>query len=93
MKPYVIEKVVLRNAVKLPAFMRIHLIVNVSKVIRYRELVREWKVEKLKPVEVNSVRATCYELKSLELDKRTTLVLSNTRELDRELFYKLVYLI
>ena len=34
-----------------------------------------------------------YELKSLELDKRTTLVLSNTRELDRELFYKLVYLI
>ena len=36
---------------------------------------------------------TCYELKSLGLDKRTTLVLSNTRELDRELFYKLVYLI
>jgi len=35
----------------------------------------------------------CYELKSLELDKRTTLILSNTRELDRELFYKLVYLI
>ena len=35
----------------------------------------------------------CYELKSLELDNRTTLVLSNTRELDRELFYKLVYLI
>jgi len=35
----------------------------------------------------------CYDLKSLGLDKRTTLVLSNTRELDRELFYKLVYLI
>jgi len=35
----------------------------------------------------------CYELKSLGLDERTTLVLSNTRELDRELFYKLVYLI
>jgi len=35
----------------------------------------------------------CYELKSLGLDKRTTLVLSNTRKLDRELFYKLVYLI
>ena len=34
----------------------------------------------------------CYELKSLGLDKRTTLVLSNTRELNRELFYKLVYL-
>jgi len=35
----------------------------------------------------------CYELKPLELDNRTTLVLSNTRELNRELFYKLVYLI
>jgi len=35
----------------------------------------------------------CYELKSLESDNRTTLVLSNTRELDKELFYKLVYLI
>ena len=34
-----------------------------------------------------------YKLKSLELDDRTTLVLSNTRELNRELFYKLVYLI
>jgi len=36
---------------------------------------------------------SCYELKSSGLDKRTTLVLSNTRELDREFFYKLVYLI
>jgi len=35
----------------------------------------------------------CYELKSLGLDNRTTLVLSNIRELDRELFYKLVYFI
>ena len=35
----------------------------------------------------------CYKLRSLGLDNRTTLVLSNTRELDRELFYKLVYFI
>ena len=35
----------------------------------------------------------CYELKLLGLSNKTTLVLSNTRELDRELFYKLVYLI
>jgi len=35
----------------------------------------------------------CYDLKPLESDNRTTLILSNTRELDRELFYKLVYLI
>ena len=32
-------------------------------------------------------------LSLLELDKRTTLVWSNIRKLDRELFYKLVYLI
>jgi len=43
--------------------------------------------------QVGNFRDGCYELKSLGLDKRTTLVLSNTRELDRELFYKLVYLI
>ena len=36
---------------------------------------------------------TFYELKSLEWNNRTTLVLSNTKELNRELFYKLVYLI
>ena len=41
----------------------------------------------------SSCQTNCYKLKSLELDKRTTLVLSNTRKLDRELFYKLVYLI
>jgi len=41
----------------------------------------------------NVIKHDCYELKSLEWDKRTTLVLSNTRELDRELSYKLVYLI
>ena len=35
----------------------------------------------------------CYELKSLEWDKRTTLVLSNTRELNRDPLYKVVYLI
>ena len=35
----------------------------------------------------------CYELKFLESNNRTTLILSNTRELNRELFYKLVYLI
>jgi len=36
----------------------------------------------------------CYELKSLELDKRTnSCIRGNTRELNRELFYKLVYFI
>jgi len=42
----------------------------------------------------NGVNITmCYKLRSLGLDNRTTLILSNIRELDRELFYKLVYLI
>ena len=47
--------------------------------------------DKLKPR--FNMTTKCYELKSLVSDNRTTLILSNTRELDRELFYKLVYLI
>ena len=47
----------------------------------------------MKPVLVTPDLDRCYELKPLGLNSRTTLVLSNTRELDRELFYKLVYLI
>ena len=45
------------------------------------------------PSEKSEKSISCYDLKSLELGKRTTLVLSNTRKLDRELFYKLVFLI
>ena len=39
---YEIEKVVSKNTVKLklPASMRIHPVVNVSRVVRYREPVR-----------------------------------------------------
>jgi len=42
MELYVIEKVVSKNAVKLKLLisMRIHLVVNVSKIVRYRELVK-----------------------------------------------------
>ena len=35
----------------------------------------------------------CYDLQLKVLSNRTTLVLSNTRELDRDFFYKVVYLI
>ena len=35
-----------------------------------------------------SMEAKCYELRSLGLDNRTTLVLSNTRELNRDPFTK-----
>jgi len=40
--PYVIEEVVSKNAVKLRllASMRIHLVVNVSRVVKYKEPVK-----------------------------------------------------
>jgi len=42
---------------------------------------------------VDYIRSDCYDLKLKGLSDKITLVLSNTRELDRELFYKLVYFI
>jgi len=56
--PYEIEEVVSKNTVKLklPVLMRIHPIVNFSRVVRYRELVRGQRVEELKPVEVKGVK-------------------------------------
>ena len=55
--PYEIKKVILKNEVKLklPASMRIHLVVNVSRIKRYRESVREKRVKELKLVKVNGV--------------------------------------
>jgi len=55
--PYKIKEVVSRNAVKLKllAFMRIYLVVNDSRIMRYRELVRGQRVEESKPVEVDGV--------------------------------------
>ena len=44
--PYEIEEVVSKNVVKLklPAPMRIYLVVNMSKVVRYREPVKRQRV-------------------------------------------------
>jgi len=55
--PYTIEKVVLLNTVKLrlPSSMRIHLVVNVSQIIPYKEQVKGQKKEEGKPVEVEGV--------------------------------------
>ena len=38
-RPYVVRKIVSENAVelKLPALLRIHLIVNVRRIVKYRE--------------------------------------------------------
>ena len=50
MGPYVIEEIVSKNAVKLklPASIKIYPVVNVSRVVRYRELGKRQKVEKPK---------------------------------------------
>jgi len=55
--PYAIEEVVLPNAVKLwlPSSMRIHLVVNVSQIVRYKEQVKGQKKEGGKPVEIEGV--------------------------------------
>ena len=62
--PYEIEEVVLKNAVKLklPVLMRIYTVVNISRVVRYREPVKRQRVEELKPVEVE-------EAEEWEVDK------------------------
>ena len=55
--PYVIEEIVSSNAVKLrlPSSIRIHLVVNVSQIVRYKEQVKGQKKEEGKPVEVEGV--------------------------------------
>ena len=52
---YTIEEVVFTNTVKLklPTIMRIHLVVNMSQVVRYKKPVKIQRVEKPKPVEVD----------------------------------------
>ena len=54
---YTIEEVVSMNAVKLrlPSLMRIHLVVNVSRIVQYKEQVRRQKKEEEKPVEIEGV--------------------------------------
>jgi len=55
--PYTIEEVVSSNAVKLrlPSSMRIHLVINVSQIVRYKEQVKGQKKEEGKPIEVEGV--------------------------------------
>jgi len=44
--PYEIEEIVLNIVrLKLPVLMRIHLVVNISKVVRYRKSVKGQRVE------------------------------------------------
>ena len=55
--PYVIEEIVLLNAVKLqlPSSMRIHSVVNVSQIVRYKEQVKGQRKEEGRLVEVKGV--------------------------------------
>ena len=55
---YTIEEVVSLNTVKLklPSLMRIHPVVNVSQIVRYKEQVKGQKKEEGKPVEVEGVK-------------------------------------
>jgi len=50
-----IEKVMSANVVKLKllALIRIHLVVNVSRIVRYREPVKRQRMKELKLVTVN----------------------------------------
>jgi len=54
---YAIEEVVLTNAVKLrlPSSMRIHPVVNVSQIVRYKEQIEGQKKEEGKLVEVEGI--------------------------------------
>ena len=56
--PYTIEEIVSINVVKLwlPTSMRIHLVVNTSWVVWYREQVEGQKKEEVKPIEVERVK-------------------------------------
>jgi len=53
-EPYIVENIILKNVVKLklPVSIRIHLVVNVSRVVRYRELAKR---KEPKPIKVDRV--------------------------------------
>ena len=56
--PYTIEEVVSTNVVKLrlPTSMRVHPVVNVSQIVRYKEQVEGQKKEEGKPMEIEEVK-------------------------------------
>jgi len=55
---YIIDEVVSTNIVKLqlPTLMRIHPVVNISQVVRYRKQVERQKIKEMKLIEVNRVK-------------------------------------
>jgi len=61
--PYVVKKIVSENAVELelPASLRIHLVVNVRRIVKYKEQIEGQKKIPPPPVEVASEKE--YEVK------------------------------
>jgi len=57
-RPYAIEEIALDNAIKLKllASIKIYLVVNISKIVRYKEQVEKQKVEEVKPVKVDRAK-------------------------------------
>jgi len=72
-EPYEIEEVVSKNTVKLKLLvsMRIHPVVNVSRVMRYREPVKRQRVEEPKPVKVEGIEE--WEVEKIFIRKRRRL--------------------
>jgi len=66
--PYVVKKIVSENAVELelPASLRIHLVVNVRRIVKYREQVEG---EKIPPPPVKVASEKEYEVKEI-LDRQ-----------------------
>ena len=58
MKLYIVEKIVSKNAVKLKllASIKIQLVVNISSIVRYRELIKEQRVKELKLIKIDRVK-------------------------------------
>ena len=56
-EPYVVRKIVSENVVELelPAVLRIHLVVNVRRLVKYREQVEGQKKIPLSPVEIKGI--------------------------------------
>ena len=59
-----VEEVISKNTVKLKLLVsiRIYLVIDISRIIRYRKLVKRQKIRELKLVK-------CYKLKTLALVK------------------------
>jgi len=67
--PYMVRKIMSENAVELelPVLLRIHLVVNVRRIVKYREQVKGQKKIQLPPVEVTGEKE--YEVEEI-LDKQ-----------------------